>query len=191
MNSYELQVEKIIEEKDMKNVDVIIKKYHPLLVSSIRRYYNKPHEFDELYDEGILEICEALKDYEKSKNSSFGGYLKSRLYYFYLGKNNLQEILSLDKPLGEENDISLMDILEDEQDIQEDYNRSLEYGSLYDSLKILTKRQKNILLDFYINGLSIQQIAEKYHIKYRTAFNTKKTALEKLKKYLMDSGNFS
>ncbi len=161
------------------------------MVSSIKRYYNKPHDFDELYDEGILEICEALRDYERSKNSSFGGYLKSRLYYFYLGKNKVEEPISLDRPIGEENDITLMDMLEDEQDIQGDYNKLLDYKNLHSSLESLTNRQKDILLDFYLKDLSIGEIADKYGIKYRTAFNTKKTALEKLKKYLVDNGNFS
>lgn len=189
MKTTKLQIEKIIEEKDVKNAHVIVEKYHPLIVSSINRYYNKPHEFEELYDQGVLEICEAIRDYDINRNDSFGGYLKARLYYFYISKNKEKESLSLDEPVAED-DLTLMDMLEDPQNIEEDFLEREKYKGLYEAIKTLTERQRQILLDFYIRKISISDIAEKYNIKYRTVVNTKTMALEKLKKYLVNSKNF-
>ena len=184
-----MQIEKIIEEKDVKNAHIIVEKYHPLIVSSINRYYNKPHEFEELYDQGVLEICEAIRDYDINRNDSFGGYLKARIYYFYISKNKEKESLSLDEPVAED-DLTLMDMLEDPQNIEEDFLEREKYKGLYEAIKTLTERQRKILLDFYIRKISISDIAEKYNIKYRTVVNTKTMALEKLKKYLVNSKNF-
>lgn len=189
MKTTKLQIEKIIEEKDVKNAHVIVEKYHPLIVSSINRYYNKPHEFEELYDQGVLEICEAIRDYDINRNDSFGGYLKARLYYFYISKNREKESLSLDEPIAED-DLTLMDMLEDPQNIEEDFLEREKYKGLYEGVKTLTERQRQILLDFYIRKISISDIAEKYGVKYRTVVNTKTAALEKLKKYLISSKNF-
>lgn len=189
MKTTKLQIEKIIEEKDVKNAHIIVEKYHPLIVSSINRYYNKPHEFEELYDQGVLEICEAIRDYDINRNDSFGGYLKARLYYFYISKNKEKESLSLDEPVAED-DLTLMDMLEDPQNIEEDFLEREKYKGLYEAIKTLTERQRKILLDFYIRKISISDIAEKYNIKYRTVVNTKTMALEKLKKYLVNSKNF-
>ena len=183
-----MQIEKIIENKDMENVDVIVRKYHPLIVSSINRYYNKPHEFEELYDEGVLEVCEALRDYDFKRNDSFGGYLKSRLYFFYISKNKVKESLSLDEPIGED-DLTLMDTLMDPSNIEEDFEVKEEYRALYESIKSLTERQRNVLLDFYIRKESISDIAKNYGVKYRTVVNTKTMALEKMKKYLLNGKN--
>ena len=181
-----MQIEKIIENKDIKNVDVIVKKYHPLIVSSINRYYNKPHEFEELYDEGVLEICEALRDYDVKRNDSFGGYLKSRLYFFYISKNKEKESMSLDEPIGED-DLTLMDTLMDPSNIEEDFEEREEYKALYKGIRSLTHRQRNVILDFYIKKESISDIAKKYGVKYRTVVNTKTMALQKIKKYLLSS----
>lgn len=186
MKTDKLQIENIVESKDMANVHLIFEKYHPLIVSSINRYYNKPHEFEELYDEGVLEVCEALMDYDFNKNDSFGGYLKSRLYFFYISKNKFKEDLSLDAPIGEE-DLTLMDMLMDPMNIEKEYEINEEYKILYKAIGELTERQRRVLLDFYIGKFSISEIANKYDIKYRTVVNTKTMALKKLKKYLLSS----
>ena len=186
MKTDKLQIEKIVECKDMANVHLIVKKYHPLIVSSINRYYNKPHEFEELYDEGVLEVCEALMDYDFNKNDSFGGYLKSRLYFFYISKNRFKGNLSLDSPIGE-GGLTLMDMLMDPMNIEEEYEINEEYKILYKAIGELTERQRRVLLDFYIGKLSISDIANRCGIKYRTVVNTKTMALKKLKKYLLSS----
>lgn len=186
MKTDKLQIENIVESKDMANVHLIVEKYHPLIVSSIKRYYNKPHEFEELYDEGVLEVCEALMDYDFNKNDSFGGYLKSRLYFFYISKNKFKEDLSLDSPVGEE-DLTLMDMLMDPMNIEKEYEINEEYKILYKAIGELTERQRRVLLDFYIGKFSISEIANKYDIKYRTVVNTKTMALKKLKKNLLSS----
>ena len=81
-------IEKIIEEKDISNAHIVVEAYKPLLISSIKKYYNKNHQFEELLQEGILEIIESIRDFDQSRNIPFSGYLKRRIYYFYLGKKN-------------------------------------------------------------------------------------------------------
>ncbi|MDO5018194.1 MAG: sigma-70 family RNA polymerase sigma factor [Lagierella massiliensis] len=180
----ELQIQQIISEKDMSKVDMLIKRYHPLIVSSVRKCYGHDYEFEELYDQGVLEVCEALKEYDCKINNSFGGYLKSRLYYFYLTKGKKKEPLSLDMPVGEDN-LCLMDLLEDDLNIERDFLKTEQHKELFDALNTLTSRQLTVVLDFYFKRKSIEEISNKMNIKYRTVVNTKTRALEKLKIFLI------
>ena len=178
-------IEKIIEEKDISNSHLVVEAYKPLLISSIKKYYNKSYQFEELMQEGILEIIESIKDFDNSRNIPFSGYLKRRIYYFYLGKNHIKENLSLDINIGEEKEITLGDLIEDNMNIEEDYLKKENSIEIKKALEKLTKRQREIIEDFYFHKKSIGEIAIEKNIKYRTVVNTKTTALEKLKKIIV------
>ena len=94
----------------------------------------------------------------------------------------------MDEPIGED-DLTLMDTLMDPSNIEVDFEVREEYRALYESIKTLTDRQRNVLLDFYIKKESISDIAKNYGVKYRTVVNTKTMALEKMKKYLLNGKN--
>ena len=178
-------IEKIIEEKDISNSHLVVEAYKPLLISSIKKYYNKSYQFEELMQEGILEIIESIKDFDNSRNIPFSGYLKRRIYYFYLGKNHIKENLSLDINIGEEKEMTLGDLIEDNMNIEEDYLKKENSIEIKKALEKLTKRQREIIEDFYFHKKSIGEIAIEKNIKYRTVVNTKTTALEKLKKIIV------
>lgn len=182
-------VEKIVRDKDIGKADIVIESYKPLLIAAIRKYYNKPHLYEELLQEGALEICEAILDFDESKNIPFSGYLKSRIYYFYLGKNHIKDdYISLDIEYGHDEEFSLLEIIPDDVNIEEEFLLKEKNEILYSSILSLTKRQRNIVLDFYFNGFSIKDISKKYDISYRTVVNTKTNALKKMKNFLEDIG---
>lgn len=183
-------IENIIKNKDMDNADIVVESYKPLLISAINKFYNKPHLYEELLQEGYLEICEAILDFDESKNIYFSGYLKSRIYYFYLGKNNKNyDYIPLDMKINSDEDFSLLDIIPDSLNIEEDYILKERKEIIKKAINSLTKRQKEIILDFYFNNMSMVEIAKKYSINYRTVVNTKVNGLKKMKKYLTSISN--
>ncbi len=72
-------------ENDMKKIEKIIGEYRPLILASISRYCNLPGFFDDLYQDGVVEVIEAMKEYDPDKGT-VGGYLKVRLKLFYINK---------------------------------------------------------------------------------------------------------
>ncbi|HSH35664.1 sigma-70 family RNA polymerase sigma factor, partial [Schnuerera sp.] len=60
-----------------------------------------------------------------------------------------------------------------------------EIDLLIKSLNYLTKRQKQVVLDYYINQLSIGEIADKLGVSYRTVVNTKTQGIKKLRKRIV------
>ncbi len=57
-----------------------------MIISSIRRYYNRIELYDDLIQEGYEIILIAIDDYDPAKGAYFLGYIKTMLKYLYLGK---------------------------------------------------------------------------------------------------------
>lgn len=172
------------KEGNKFSMEEIIERLRPLLISSIRRYYNKPNEYDDLIQDGVICILESIKDFDESKEVHFLGYIQSKLKYLYLNKHKVKFHLSLNEPIGD-NDGEIMDLLvSDSKDtielIIEDETNNL----IRESLDKLTERQREIILLFYMENMSMYEIADKLGISYRTVVNLKTTAVNNLKKWI-------
>lgn len=159
----------------------IIKRLQPLLVSSIKRYYFNKNELEDLMQEGNLKILEAINSYDQERGVYFLGYIKTQLKYMYLDKHKQRRHTSLNEKAGNGKD-EIVDLLIDEDQAALDAMVSEEaIGEMRQALKKLTKRQREISILFYIEKLSMADIADKLGVSYRTVVNTKKTALDKLR----------
>lgn len=179
-------VEKIIEDKDMSRCDLVVQAYRPLILSSMKKYFNKYYLFEDLYQEGVLQVCQGILDYDKDMNIPFKAYISSRLRYFYLGLNRDRKYrtdLSLDYE-DEESGSSLMDLLVGDTDIEKLYEDKETYYDLVDALGKLSCRQRQIIIDFYIRGKAIRDIAEDMDIACRTCYNLKTMGMKNLRKFL-------
>lgn len=159
----------------------------PLIISSIRKYYNKQKEMDDLIQEGRLLVLESVKDYREDYSVPFLGYIKSRLKFLYLGKNRMKKELSLNIPIGEEGEEHI-NMLEDGLLLEEDYIKKEGKSEVLLRLELLSTRERQVVEGYYFMNLSISEIAKSYGIKYRTVINTKKRALDRLKRE-MEDGN--
>ncbi|WFA08633.1 sigma-70 family RNA polymerase sigma factor [Tissierella sp. Yu-01] len=174
-------------EGDVKSKEWIINSLNPLIIASIKRYYYKSLEFEDLLQEGKLVILECIDNYDITKGTYFLGYVKTMLRYFYLDKHKQKQTSSLNEKIGEDEENELVDLLV--SDIDEPVDallKSEENQVLSDSLDLLTKRQREVIIYFYYEGLSIAHIAEKLGVSYRTIVNTKTKALEIMKKLLVE-----
>ena len=95
---------------DKASKEEIINRLQPLIISSIRRYYNKPKEYEDLIQDGNLIILECIEDYEPSKGVHFLGYVKTMLRYLYLDKHKTKIHHSLNEVVGD-GEVELMDLL--------------------------------------------------------------------------------
>lgn len=178
---------KLIEEarKGSKEaMEEIINKLQPLIISSIRRYYNNVKEFEELIQEGNLMILESLKDYDFDKGVHFLGYIKSNLKYLYLNKHKIKIHLSLNEPLGD-GELEMIDFLvSDAQPVLDILLEDEINLRLKEALEKLTERQREIIILYYVKNMSMDDIGNKLGISYRTVVNIKTKALENLRKLM-------
>lgn len=59
----------------------IYKVFEPLIITSIKKYYDRSDIFNELIDEGKTEIMYEIMEYDSDKKVPFNAYLKSRLRF--------------------------------------------------------------------------------------------------------------
>lgn len=158
----------------------LLMRLQPLIISSIRKYYNRSEEMDDLIQEGRLLILDSISDYRGDYSVPYLGFIKSRLKYLYLGKNRGKSFFSLNTPAGEDGE-EILELLEDGSDLEEDYMTRETSAELVKILESLPTRERQVVQGFYLENLSIGDISKRYGITYRTVINTKRRALERMK----------
>lgn len=169
---------------EVEAVEEIIKRLQPLLIASIRRYYNKPEEYEDLMQDGNMKIIQSINTFDEGKGVHFLGYIKMNIRFLYLDKHKERIHQSLNERVGE-GEVEIVDLLEGEE---VDFLGSLMEGERHEELRralgSLTRRQGEVVELFYGRGLAIGEIANSLGISYRTVVNTKTRALEKMRKWL-------
>lgn len=174
------------KDGDRSAVAEIIEKLQPLVKASIRRYYNKINEYEDLLQDGNIKILESIHSYEKSQGVHFLGYIKMNLKFLYLDKHKIKIHDSLNKTIGD-SEIEEIDLLPS-QDlnildgvIEKEISETL--GQL---LGNLPERQKQVILLYYFEKMSIKEIGEKLGISYRTVVNTKTNGIKNMRESIND-----
>lgn len=172
-------------EGDKNAKEELLLKLKPLIISSIRRYYNNRSCYDDLIQEGYEVILKCVEEHDPLKGATFLGYTKTMLKFHYLNKHKEKIHLSLNERVGDgENEI--IDFLEgEEMEILDSIILKEEKRLLLDSLNCLTERQRQVVIYYYIEGKSIGEIAKILGISYRTVVNTKTNSLNKLRKIIV------
>ncbi|NLJ77822.1 MAG: sigma-70 family RNA polymerase sigma factor [Tissierellia bacterium] len=168
---------------DSEAKEELILQLKPLVLSSIRRYYNRGDLYDDLIQEGYEVILNAIGDYDPDKGVYFLGYVSALLRYHYLEKHREIQPYSLNSKVDGGGEI--LDLIEGKEDPVADILEIETRGELFRALDCLTHRQKEVLIYFYVYELNMHEIARRLGIAYRTVVNTKTRAIEKLRNRLV------
>lgn len=165
---------KIVDDKR------IYEAFEPLIISSIKNYYDRTDIFEELVDDGKTEIMYAIMEYDASKKVPFNYYLKQRLRFFYLKKNPRKSVASLNYT-NEDGD-EIMNLIESDENIEQDFEDRLEIKQLYERVRKLPEKQQKIIYENFLREKSAREICKKLNMKQSTFYNTRSKALENLRK---------
>ncbi len=162
---------------------LLLERLTPLVLASIRKYHYRPEDFEDLKQEGYLELLDALDTYNPEKGVPFLGYVKNCLKYFYLNKNRKPNHFSLD--MENEEGLCLLDTLADDCDLEADYLAKETSAALYHAWTSLTSIEQQVVYDFYFKGWDLKTIAKVRKVSYWTCVHNKKRGLNRLKKTLI------
>lgn len=170
-NDFELLY--MIKEENEDAKDIFYEKYRPLVESKAKKYYefvkNKGYELNDLVQEGMIGLSNAISDYSENKDSKFGPFAKvcidRQLINFVRAINRqkhqvLNTSLSIDAGLSNTG-ITLLDVLNDDSNPNPEKSFILleEQKELKENIKqYLTEREQEVF-DLRFEGFTYQEIA--------------------------------
>ena len=180
------EIKRLYEESikgDDKSKYELVERFYPLIISSIKKYYNNYSEFEDLVEDGKLIVLECIKDFDVSKNVHFSGFVKTRLRFFYLNKlNSKKDIISLNQK--NEEDTEMIDLLESEVNLEEEVINKDFSKRIQDLFKNLSLKEREVIIEFYYLGLTLEEISKLHNISYRTVLELKRRAHKKLREQM-------
>lgn len=159
----------------------ILEKLDKYIYKIVNKYYIAGYEKEDLIQEARIGVYSAKKYFDKEKNDNFIKFAClciERRIIMLLKKSKrqknipLNESLSLDKPILDDNDNSFIDIININDD---DICKYLEKENLKDRKKELFEKlseKEREVLELYISGFNISEIKEKMSLTYKSVDNT-------------------
>jgi len=185
----------LIRQKDREAMDFLISKYRVMVKSKARTYFIIGGDTEDLIQEGMIGLYNAIRDYDKDKSkfSTFAEVCVSRQILTAVKAASrkkhmpLNTYISLNNPVvfdSEEDNASFFDIIKNSSTLNpesliigEESKNSL-IAHIYTSL---SKMEKEILF-LYLSGRSYSEIAEMTNKNEKSVDN----ALQRVKKKLND-----
>lgn len=152
-----------------------IEQYLPLVYKAVSVLMRTDDEWDELFSEGCIGLVEADKRFKAGSNNGFAAYAKPYIMGYIKNFQNperqgLMNIVEMHEEhfnmAGEDNSVSeVMDVL-------------------LTTLETLTKKQQQVMKGMYIEGHTMQNMADVMGITPQAVNNLKHKALGHMKKKL-------
>lgn len=164
----------------------LVNQLKPLILSYSKRYGARQGREEDMYQEGVLEILEALRDFDPSRKIPFLAYVSTRIRHYYHNKRRKnKQYYSLDASVGAAETGTLLDILQDNTcDIEKICIENQEKRFLQNAMEQLSNCQRDIVIRYYFQYQSLKEIAAHKGIHPVSVAKTKAVALKKLGKYL-------
>jgi RNA polymerase sigma factor (sigma-70 family) len=162
-------------------ISVLYKKYYTVVLKFIVNNSGSQEAAQDIYQETIIVLYENVQKPEFELNCQLQTYIYSvakRLWLKHLKKNNKTFLLK------EEEEDDLIDVSEE----MDDYlNKEVEFEKMNRALTELGEPCTTLIKDFYVQKLSMDEIAEKFgYTNADNAKNQKYKCLQRLKKYFFE-----
>jgi RNA polymerase sporulation-specific sigma factor len=147
--------------------------------------WSKIYDIDDLEQMCLLGLYKAYNKYDSTKGYQFMTYAgiimtnEIKMYHRkeakYINMNYIEDGVN-----GTEK-ITYEDFLEDEINYEDKALESIQLKEIYSALDILTERDKQIVLDYYIYSLSQVHLQQKYKLTQPVISRTLKKSLSKIR----------
>ena len=122
MHTNEIVEQVIAAQRDVELADALIKQYMPFIKSETAKFIKRaPVEEDDELSIAMFAFYEAITNYKKIRGA-FLNYaalvIRHRLLDYYRKEQKNRKIISLDAPCDAEEDVTLMDTLSSEENIE-------------------------------------------------------------------------
>jgi RNA polymerase sporulation-specific sigma factor len=181
-------------EGDWDRASELIAKYFPIVTHIVRRYHCSPTDREDLYQEGCLVILEAARDYQDGNDVDFDRFIVRAI------ERRLRQCRRAAVRVACHEAHSWDELEEIEALLTRDRSSAIPGGSSGGSLKAgdfahvvdaqwfewvltqLTSLQRHVVLRYFMEGATEQEIANELGIRQQSVHAAKRGALTKLRK---------
>lgn len=186
---------KRIEQGDTEAKNELIEHNLRLVAHIIKKYYSSYRDQEDLISIGTIGLIKAASSFNSEKGTKFATYasrcIENEILMHFRQKRKSMQDVSISDPIDidkDGNSITLMDIVQDDENILEQIDLSIQSKKLYHFIENqLEPREQKILAYRYglynMRPLPQREVAKKMDISRSYVSRIEKKALEKLKKY--------
>ena len=141
-----------------------------IILKLCNRYKSKRFSFDDLYQESYFALLKAIHGYQSESGYKFSTYfevcVKRHFFRLYQQDKNREDLFTLDSPIGDESDGTLLDLISDDTvTVEED---SLSHIMAEETVEAIKKKllERNptmwdIIRSYYLENQTLSEIADR------------------------------
>ena len=180
-NFEELDFEALTQEE----ISEILMEYKQLVSKISRRYFLVGGTLDDLVQEGMIGLFNAITHYSKNQNCSFKTFATlciERSILDAIKSANRQKNIPLNEFLEvtEDGKINFNNLEQDkffyipstQNSPEEEFENKQEFQNLINEINNKLSKQEKEVFDYYIEGVSISDISSKLNLNTKSIYNT-------------------
>jgi RNA polymerase sigma factor (sigma-70 family) len=185
-----LEKEKLLKiegEYIVMTFEMVFKRYKNMIYKVCNRWKGTA-EYNDLFQVASIGLYKAFNSYDLTKNIEFSTvaftYIKNEIRTFYREARRHFGYLSLNEPSYDEGNMQFIDSIKDdsfEENILEEISKEQDLSRIYTAMRHLTERQKSIFTKYYIEGKTMQEIADHFGFHVSYVGKVIKNSLKKIK----------
>lgn len=171
------------KSKNKRAIGEICRRFDGMIVNLAVSFYIEGYTIEDVIQEGRLSLIKAIYKYDMKSKYHFPAYAAAAIK-----KNFYSRIRGSVKKYGScslysVNDMGgqLIDMIESEEDIEEEFIKRQQSTKLWRALGKLSKKERYIVIWYYIWERDLKEYAARQNMSYRTAAVRKKRALDHLR----------
>ncbi len=162
----------------------LLERLKPLMVSAVNRC-GFGHDREDLLQEAALAVLGGIQEYDEARQVPFLLYIKQKVYFHILNLSRKHRPAeSLNAPSDSEEGTEYMDLLPDGSDPAQDFLAKEQSKALYEALRSLEPRQRQVIESYYFQRKTMKQIAKAMNVSTKTVQRIRRRALEILSNLL-------
>lgn len=174
-------------EVKLMSFEEVYKQFEKFIYKIINTWRDM-YEIDELRQLAMYAMYKAYLKYDIESGNNFMTYagiaVTNELNYYHRHQKKHRNVGSLFEVTTDDsgrNSLELIDILADDKDYEEEALKNVFLNDLDTMLNVLSLRDKNILKDYYLKGISQKELAKKYGSQQANISRTISKSLKILK----------
>lgn len=180
--------------------NILIERNLRLVAHIIKKYYASSKDQDDLISIGTIGLIKGVSTFDYCKGTKLATYaarcIENEILMYFRNQKKRQNDVYISDPIDKETDnnaLTFMDVIFEEEHYAEDLNLKLNCKKIYEFIDRLGEREKRIIIMRYglyqTEPLTQKEIAERLGISRSYVSRIETKALKKLRELFLNTGS--